>query len=108
AEKIKVICIDLTDQYAKEMPEFHDQAWSDDCIKKIQEAGQKQADAFANNPQDGGSIPILVEALEKDIHEFIHNDDIHYFKVFNPSELTGTKQISEPKSYQENGGWQRS
>jgi hypothetical protein len=108
AEKIKVICIDLTDQYAKEMPEFHDQKWAEQSVKKIQEAGQKQSDEFANNPQEGGSLPVLIEALENDIHDFIHKDDIHYFKVFNPSELTGTKQISEPKSYMENSAWQRS
>lgn len=108
AEKIKVICIDLTDQYAKEMPEFHDQKWANESLRKIQEAGQKHATEFANNPEDGGSLPILVEALEKDINEFIHNDEDHYFKVINPSELTGTKQISEPKQYKEGADWHRS
>jgi len=108
ADKIKVICIDLTDQYAEQLSDFHDPIWTKASLDKIQAAGKSNSDSFADNPCDGGSLPHLTEALEKDIREFIHNDDEHYLKIYNPTELTGTKQITEPKSYREDGDWKRS
>lgn len=107
AENIKVICIDLTDQYAQELLEFHDSDWSIECLKKIQDAGNEHSDIIENNPSEGGSLPLLTDALEKDLHKFIHNDDQHNLKIYNPTALTGTKQITEPKSYKEGGQWHR-
>ena len=105
AEKIKVVCIDLTDQYASELSDFHDPIWSEDCLEKIQIAGKNNSETSEKNPKNGGSLSNLTEALEKDIHEFIHNDNEHFLKIYNPTELTGTKQITEMKSYKEGGDW---
>ena len=108
ADKIKVICIDLTDQYAQQLSDFNDPIWTKNSLDKIQAAGKSNSNDFANNPNDGGSLPHLTEALGKDICEFIHNDDVHFLKIYNPTELTGTKQTTEPKQYKEDGDWKRS
>lgn len=107
AEKIKVICIDLTNQYANELPDFIDKKWSDKCLKSIQDAGRKDAGQFQNNPREGGSVPHLATALEDDIRDFLHNDTHHYLKIYNPSDFFATKQLSDPKTYQDGKGWQR-
>jgi uncharacterized protein len=108
-EKIKVICIDLTDQYATELPEFIDTEWTESCLKKIQEAGQEDAELFQDNPSEGGSIANLLEVIDNDINNFIHNDEDHYLKIYNPSEFFATKQLSDPKNYMDaNGKWKRS
>ena len=105
AEGIKVICIDLTNQYAQELSDFHDPIWSNSCIEKIHKAGEYNVSAINNNPQDGGSLPHLTQALEYDIKDFIHNDNEHFLKIYNPTELTGTKQTSEIRSISEEGKW---
>ncbi len=110
AEKIKVICIDLTDQYAKELKDFFDDKWSNECLEVIQQAGEKDSNAFADNPERGGSVNNLTEAIENDLNEFINNDENHFLKVYNPSQLLATKQLSDPKSYKDGPGpndWKR-
>ncbi len=100
AEGIKVICIDLTDQYSQQLSDFYDPIWSENCLEKIHEAGNYNSSAIDNSPKHGGSLPHLTQALENDIEDFIHNDFNHYLKIYNPSELTGTKQTTAPKSYE--------
>lgn len=108
AEKIKVICIDLTNQYAIELPEFFDKTWSDACLKNIQDSGNRDADKFNDSPESGGSLPHLTEAIYKDLREFMKAENNYYLKVYNPSEFIATKQLSEPKSYKVGDDWDRS
>ncbi|MCB0410328.1 MAG: DUF87 domain-containing protein, partial [Flavobacteriales bacterium] len=108
-ERIKVVCIDLTDQYATELKDFFDIEWSNQCLTEIQEAGQKDKDTFEDSPTKGGSIVNLKEAIENDINDFINNDKDHFLKIYNPSEFFATKQLNDPKQYKDNRGeWQRS
>ena len=104
---IKVICIDLTNQYTTELPEYIDQDWAQRCLEKLQEAGKSDADTFQDNPKEGGSLSSLIQALEKDIYEFIHDDKDHCLKVFNPNEFFATKQLSDPRQYKEGAVWKR-
>jgi hypothetical protein len=78
AEKIKVICIDLTDQYAKELCDFHDEDWTLKSYESIIDAGKDDIDVFDENPEKGGSINNLTEAIDSDLKEFIYNDEVHY------------------------------
>lgn len=104
AEGIKVVCIDLTDQYAQQLPDFHDQKWATKNIEEIQKAGRINSETFQKHPDDGGSLKHLTYALEKDLNEFIHNDEKHFLKIYNPTELTGTKQTTVPQRYPEDDG----
>lgn len=104
AEGIKVVCIDLTDQYAQELSDFHDPIWALKRLEIIQKAGRTNSENFQDHPDDGGSLKHLTYALEKDLNEFIHNDNEHFLKIYNPTELTGTKQTTVPKRYPEDGG----
>ena len=110
-QKIKVICIDLTDQYAKELSAFYDDDWTKESYKEIIEAGQEDIDTFDDNPEKGGSIHNLTTAIESDLIEFLRNDNLHYLKIYNPMQFIASKQLSDPKSYKSGPGrddWERS
>lgn len=107
AHGIKVVCIDLTNQYATELSDFYDTDSEQKCLAAIQEAGKKDQDAFADNPEDGGSLKHLREAIFSDLTEFLKQDDNRTLKIYNPSEISATKQENEPKSYKVGTDWHR-
>lgn len=107
AAGIKVICLDLTNQYSQELAAYYDQAHEEACLAKIQEAGEKDREAWADNPEEGGSIPALRDAFHADLAEFLAGDKPQRLKIYNPSQVVGSKQLSEPKQFQTQGKWQR-
>lgn len=104
---IKVICLDLTSQYATELNEYYDDEYESECLKRIQDAGNEDRTAFADNPEEGGSLPNLRAAFRADLQDFIRDDNPRMLKIYNPSQVVGSKQSSEPKSYMERGSWKR-
>src|SRR5437667_7879735 len=64
---IKVICFDLTNQYANELADYYDGRYEGARLTRIQEAGSKDFQAWAENPEEGGSIPALRKALYTDL-----------------------------------------
>ena len=107
AKGIKVICLDLTNQYAEELNDFYDSVYEEKCLEKIQLASEKDKEGFNNNPEDGGSIPNLSQAIYADLEEFLKTENPRKLKIYNPSSFVATKQRAEPKSYNEGGNWHR-
>ncbi|KAF0108493.1 MAG: hypothetical protein FD146_1067 [Anaerolineaceae bacterium] len=107
AYRIKVVCIDLTRQYANELSDFYDEAHETECLKRIQEAGEQDKKAFADNSEEGGSVRHLREAIYNDLKQFLNKDDPHILKIYNPYEISATKQEQEPKSYKVGNDWHR-
>lgn len=99
ASSIKVVCLDLTNQYADELKAYYDRDHEDKCIEQIQEAGNKDIAAYADNPEEGGSLPNLRKAIQADLSNFLHEDNPQNLKIYNPAQIIGSKQLSEPKSY---------
>jgi len=106
--KIKVICIDLTDQYSRELSIFYDATWHEESNRTIQEAGKIRSDEFEENPEEGGSIKNLYSCMEQDLNSYLNKDTEHYLKIYNPAQFSATKQLADPKSYMANGIWKRS
>ena len=104
---IKVICLDLTNQYEKELDDYYDSPIEIERIKKIQEAGDKDRDAFTEDPERGGSLPNLRQAIQEALLSFLSRDNKELLKIYNPAQITGTKQLSDPKTFQRNGQWMR-
>jgi hypothetical protein len=96
---IKVICLDLTNQYQKELRDFFDPNYEDICLRKIQGASEQDREAFQDNPEKGGSLPNLSQALHDDLIEFLDPKNPRKLKIYNPSSITATRQKAEPKSY---------
>jgi len=107
AAGIKVICLDLTNQYAVELSDFYKLDNEKKKIAKIQEAGKRDQDSWNEDPQKGGSIPAFTEAIYNDLKEFINPENHFMLKIYNPAQLFATRQLSEPRSYQIQGVWHR-
>ncbi|MEP1151760.1 MAG: DUF87 domain-containing protein [Balneola sp.] len=99
AEKKKVICIDLTNQYKIELKSFYDAKSEDQKIDKIITAGETDKDNWEDNPEEGGSLKNFQQALYNDLKEFLTQDKENFLKIYNPSEFFATKQTQEPKSF---------
>jgi hypothetical protein len=89
------------------LADFYDADHEAGCLKRIQEAGQKDRDAFKDSPDEGGSIQHLREAIFNDLAQFLKKDDRHTLKIYNPAELSATKQEHEPRSYSDGRQWRR-
>ncbi|GLQ46729.1 hypothetical protein GCM10007862_17800 [Dyella lipolytica] len=107
AEGIKVICLDLTNQYSVELDSYLDRAHEDKCLRMIAAAGERDREAYAENPEDGGSLNNIREAISNDLREFLSVTSGKMLKIYNPAQVTGSKQMSEAKTYQERGQWKR-
>ena len=105
---IKVICLDLTDQYASELDIFYDKAREEKSFSAMIARVDAASSNVQDNPEQGGSIPTLERELDSDIREFLSASNEAMLKIYNPTRLTATKQTVEPKSYQEKGQWKRS
>lgn len=105
AEGIKVICLDLTNQYAQELSDFYDSHHEKECLAKLLEASAKDRDAFNNNPEEGGSIPHLREAIFNDVAEFLDPQNARRLKIYNPGGFVATKQQREPSQYKVGPDW---
>lgn len=104
---VKVICLDLTNQYAQELADYYDTAAEAPNLAKIHQAGETDRAAWAENPEEGGSIPALREAFRVDLADFLSDENRRPLKIYDPSSVIGSKQISEPKQFQAGGQWKR-
>ena len=107
ASGIKVICLDLTNQYAKELGEFYVPDYEEGCLQALQAASEKDREAFSNNPEEGGSLPNLSQAIYDDLVTFLDPGNPRKLKIYNPSSFVATKHQREPSQYKEGNTWHR-
>lgn len=107
AAGIKVICLDLTNQYATELADYYDPVFEKSNINRIQDAVDKDQENCADNPEKGGSAPTFSEAIYNDLKEFLNPKNARMLKIYNPSQFTATKQTTEPRQYKVGSDWHR-
>ena len=107
SEGIKVVCLDLTDQYSSELSDYYNAPHEEACLTRLRAATEQDRDAWQENPEQGGSLPNLKNAFFEDLNEFINNTDGHLLKIYNPAEFVATRQDRAPGSFQNAGQWQR-
>ena len=107
AQGIKVICLDLTNQYAAELDSYYDRASEDVKLAAMLAKVDVASATIQDNPEQGGSIPVLEQELNADLRAFLGAENKSMLKIYNPARLTATKQTIEPKSYQQSGQWKR-
>ena len=108
SEGIKVVCLDLTDQYSTELSDYHNALYEKECLTRLKAATGQDRDAWQENPEQGGSLPNLKNAFLEDLGGFINNTDGHVLKIYNPAEFVATRQDHAPKSFKVTGQWERS
>ena len=107
AAGIKVISLDLTNQYSTELSDYYDAAYEAKCLTRIEDAGRKDRDEWADDPEKGGSITALREAIAADLTDFFREDNPRRLKIYNPAHVVGSKQLKEPGQYKVGAEWKR-
>ncbi len=92
AQGIKVLCLDLTDQYETLLSDFLDPAFEAERKAELVAAG---AGGAANqNKELGGSRNTFVAAVVQQMRAFLGQGDDHYLRIYNPAQFRVTKQVS--------------
>lgn len=92
AQGIKVLCLDLTNQYEQLLADFIDPAHEQ--VKRDELIAAGKGGVAHKNKQQGGSRYAFKVAVVKQIREFLTDGDDHYLRVYNPAQFRVTKQLS--------------
>ncbi|MEQ8251205.1 MAG: DUF87 domain-containing protein [Oceanibaculum nanhaiense] len=92
AQGIKVLCLDLTNQYETLLNDFLDPAFEAERKAELEAAGA--GGAAHQNKELGGSRNTFVLAVIQQIKDFLDPNDDHYLRVYNPAQFRVTKQVS--------------
>jgi len=94
-EGIKVICIDLTNDYAKHLGEFMSEEREMDLVRRLNEIGTMGKTAFKMTVEDGGSVKQFSQLLGEEIDGFVNATDSPMLRVINPSQFEVWRQDSK-------------
>lgn len=92
AQGIKVLCLDLTNQYETLLSDFLDPAFEAERKAELVAAGA--GGAAHQNKELGGSRNTFVAAVIQQMRAFLDQEDDHYLRIYNPAQFRVTKQIS--------------
>jgi hypothetical protein len=93
AEKKKVICIDLTDQYSDELSVFYDVKSESKMINKLKQAvANGGKNNVQRNVEEGGGVSGFTKELEDQLRVFIDPRNNSYLKIYNPTDFEVWRQ----------------
>jgi uncharacterized protein len=92
AQGIKVLCLDLTNQYETLLGDFLDPAYEAERKAELVAAGA--GGAPHQNKELGGSRNTFVAAVIQQMRAFLDQADDHYLRIYNPAQFRVTKQVS--------------
>lgn len=94
---IKAICLDLTDQYDSELSPYlnpNNEVQNSD----LNDVGRLGKDKCTQNVEEGGSVNQFRDELEKQIREFLKDDNEYSCRIINPARIEVWRQDSKPFS----------
>lgn len=91
-EGIKVVCLDLTNQYAHELADYYDSEGEAMCLEKIRNAADQDRDKVEDSKTKGGSFENLKAAVREDLAAFLSEDCESKLKIYNPAQLNASIQ----------------
>lgn len=94
SEGVKVIVLDLTDQYASELNGLYDRVFNDSAIEKLQAACTNGKTNVKKNVEEGGSRNAFAGAVAELVDAFIKSE--HKLLILNPAVFEVWKQDSKP------------
>lgn len=90
ASGTKVLCLDLTNQYATLLSEFVDPAYDDAANKALQVAGA--GGKAHKNKEEGGSRKAFKQAVADHLADFMTPGNGRFLRVLNPAQFEVTRQ----------------
>lgn len=104
---IKVICIDVTNEYnnnEKGLPRYIDSVLIQEGVSEINESLDEIKFEVADAKEDGGNIGQLHELLKSDIEAFFDSDKL--IRIINPDEIIAIQQTENAKNRNKDGRWE--
>lgn len=90
SEGVKVICLDLTNQYAELLSEFVDPAYEQRVLNELNAAGGRGT--VHQSKEEGGSVNAFSEKLTEQLREFVQTDNGRCLRIYNPASFDVWKQ----------------
>ncbi len=94
-EGVKVVCLDLTNQYANELADFYDTEEESKCLEKIRAAAEKDRDKVEDSKTMGGSFENLKASIHEDLATFLSEGCESKLKIYNPAQLNASIQAGD-------------
>ena len=95
ADGVKVVCLDLTNQYANELADFYDSEGETKCLEKIRSAADQDRDKVEDSKTKGGSFDNLKAAISQDLAAFLSNECKSMLKIYNPAQINASIQAGD-------------
>ncbi len=96
SEGIKVIALDLTDEYADELCDFYNIDLEKAFIDKLSKIGLEGKNSVAKNVEEGGAIQNFRAEIETHLEKYLSPDSKKMLQILNPSSFEVWKQDSKP------------
>ncbi|MFN8526003.1 MAG: DUF87 domain-containing protein, partial [Chloroflexota bacterium] len=93
---IKVVCLDLTDQYATELGSFLDEAAEAEVLKELEAVGPPGKSNVQQNVEEGGSARVFAAKVGEQIEAFLKPDSKRSLMILNPAQFEVWRQDSRP------------
>lgn len=90
---IKVICLDLTNQYEEELSPYCDNLTSE--IADLQQIGKQGKTKMQPNVEEGGSIREFKQKIREQLKKFLSPSKKEMVRVYNPASFEVWKQDSK-------------
>jgi uncharacterized protein len=94
-EGIKIIALDLTNQYAVELKPYYDLAKEQPKLEKLAKIGADGKEKFSRNVEEGGSAASFANAIKEDLRDFLAAG-VEFLKIYNPATFEVWRQDSKP------------
>ena len=97
-QKVKVICLDLTNQYSSQLQPYLHKEKEAETLATLQAVGPPGKTNVQQNVEEGGSIERFRKTLKESIGEFLRPPETQLLKIINPAEFEVWRQDSKPFS----------
>ena len=96
AQKIKVICFDLTDQYAQELAVHRVPDEESKVVDELRGIGNAGKDKVNQNVEEGGSALAFKKKVHEQLAGFLGPSKANYLRIYNPVTFEVWRQDSKP------------
>lgn len=93
---IKVVCLDLTNQYAEELAQFLDAERDQTILEELAKLGPPGKTRFSKNIEEGGSVREFSAKIGEQLTDFLDPADGRRLRILNPSQFEVWRQDSKP------------
>lgn len=95
AAEIKVLCIDLTDEYKDLLADYYVNWYQKNITKELNDIANRSKANVSKNVEEGGGVKEFSTYIRGCLQSFIENEDIRLL-VINPSDFEVWRQDSKP------------